>query len=432
MDFTKVCTQFSDVIASFEGRQGVSPWRTEREALRASALRSFLARGLPTRKDEDWKYTDLKNWIAREYRVPAWEKKIPFSPSFENHIVIHNGLYRYDLSKVDGLPDGVAVTPLREKASALRHHSETFYREIKRDVFFHLNEAFAFDGAVIEIADRVACETPLEIIHLTDDATYSAPRVTVKAGKFSEARIVERFVSVGGEAHFSNAISEVFLEAGAQIQYVRLQEENENSLHIGHLNCLQNVDSRCEVTAVSLGGGLSKHNINMRLLGAGASARLGNLYLTHGGQHADFCTVIDHAEPHCESDQLAKGILADKSRAVFNGTVRVRPKAQKTQAAQLNKNLILDPQAEINTRPQLQIDADDVKASHGATVGQLDPEELFYLQSRAIDRPQAARILAVGFAEEVIFRVRDDRVREFLQSKVRECFARFHLREKLS
>ena len=394
----------------------------------AFAFAEFQKQGLPNRKNEDWKYTNVEKWLPQSLNLPDWSggqlADLNVKSDFEYSIVLHNGFFREDLSNI---PAAVSVRPFRKVKDALGHQSEAFHSELKRDSFYHLSEAFTYDGVVIEVKDGKVVEKVLEVIHVSDSDLFVPARVLVRCGRSSQVELIERFVSSGSDYHFSNVITEIFAEAGAVIKYAQVQEQNHQAFHIGHLNIVQNADSVVDVLTASLGGGLTRFNVNSRLLGRGANVALNSLYLVEGKQHTDLCSIIDHVVPRCESQQLAKGVLTGPSRAVFNGLIRIRPDAQKSNSSQLNKNLILDKKAEVDTRPQLLIDADDVKAAHGATVGQVSEEEVFYLQSRAISRSEAVRILAIGFADEVLFNFTSADIRAAVQKKTHEKFAGFQI-----
>ena len=425
-----------------------------------SGFAQYQDSGLPTRKDEDWKYTDAKQFVDMSLQIPlktsSQQKEgavfelsratQDYKSTFKYSIVLQDGFFIKEKSQ---LPKDVVVQSLQDDGKIFSYHSETFYREIKCDSFFHLNEAFCQDGILIELARNQVVEEPIEIVHISTKGFQSFPRVLIKAGVMSEIRLVERFISStvssttegregqssddetsDNKTSLSNSVTEIFAESGAQVQYVQTQEENFASRHIGHINAIQNNDSRCQITTVALGGETTRFNVNTRLLGRGAFGGINSLYLTKEGQHVDHCTVLDHVEPHCESGQLAKGVLSGRSRSVFNCLVRIRKEAQKTNSQQLNKNLLLDPQAEADTRPQLQIDADDVKAAHGATVGQLNDDEVFYLQSRAIGKEQAVQMLSLGFVEEVLFEISDLDLRHFLHEKVKAHYAEHMVKGK--
>jgi Fe-S cluster assembly protein SufD len=284
-----------------------------------------------------------------------------------------------------------------------------------------LNTAFVQSGVFLFIPRNVKVETPIQITFLTDAEqaeSASFPRLLVVAEANSSATIIESFVSTREQQYFTNAIAEIVVKDGARLEHYRMQRESREALHISLTSAELGRGSSYDTTSINMGARLARHDISVVMDHEGAECWVDGLYLVGANQHSDTHSVIDHKQPHCNSHQLYKGILDDNGRAVFNGKVFVREGAQKTDAMQTNKNLLLSPQARVDTKPQLEIYADDVKCAHGAAVGQLDPEELFYLQARGMNPELSRSLLTYGFAEEVIGKIKIDSIRAQLDEVV--------------
>jgi Fe-S cluster assembly protein SufD len=284
-----------------------------------------------------------------------------------------------------------------------------------------LNTAFLQSGVFVLIPRNVKVEAPLQITFVSDTSephTANFPRVLIVSEENSSATIFENYVSLDDEAHFTNSVVEVVLLDGARLEHYRVQRENNKTLHVATTATELGRGSSYDTTSITMGAELSRHDISVVLDHEGAECWVDGLYIVGADQHADTHSVIDHKQPHCNSHQLYKGILDGNGRAVFNGKVFVRHGAQKTDAMQTNKNLLLSNRARVDTKPQLEIFADDVKCAHGAAVGQLDPEELFYLHARGINSTLARNLLTYGFAEEVIGKIKVDSIRSQLDQAV--------------
>ena len=357
--------------------------------------------------------------MAAAEAVAAWR----IEEAGASQLVFINGLYSRELSDVSGLPAGVTVCNFgevpAEQATAFRDHlaAHAGYRE---EIFTALNTASVGDGAFVHLPAGRAIETPIHLLFLTTsrEPVVSHPRVLIVAGAGAIATIVESYAALDEEVYFTNAVTEVFAGRGAVVEHYRLQQESERAFHIGRTQVVQERDSNYASYAISLGGEIARHTLDVALTGEHIETTIDGLYVTTGRQHADNHTTIDHAHPNCASHQLYKGILDGQSRSVFNGRVLVREGALLTDARQLNKNLLLSPAAHIDTKPELEIFADDVKCSHGATVGQLEDEELFYLASRGIPAERARALLTYGFAEDVISKIKLPSVRAQLDRAV--------------
>lgn len=392
--------------------------------LREEAFEEFERRGFPTTDEEDWKYTSVApiertNFaLTGEAQIPATDKRddgalreIVGAAAGASRLVFAEGAFRPDLSSLEGLPAGVIVASLRETfagehGSIVREHLGRV--GVSDDGFTALNTAFLAEGAFVYLPDGARLTEPLHLLFVAGGAEKPltlSPRILIASGRGSEATLVESYVAAADSVYFTNAVVELFLDEGARLRHFKVQREGERAFHIAATGAEVGPAAAYDLTTVTLGARLSRHGINVRMAHEGAECWVDGLYLVGDDQHADTHSTIDHVAPRCTSHQVYKGILDGRSRAVFNGKVYVRPGAQQTDAQQTNKNLLLSSDARVDTKPQLEIFADDVKCSHGATVGQLEEEELFYLKSRGLHDELARNLLTYGFAEELIEKI---------------------------
>ena len=287
----------------------------------------------------------------------------------------------------------------------------------QHQAFVALNTAFLEDGAFIEIPRGVTAAAPIYILFVStaDEPNASHPRSLILVGDNSQASIIEDYVSLGEATCFTNAVTEIIAGENSVVEHYKLQAENEQAFHISTVQVRQARSSSFTSHSISFGGSLARNDVNVALAGSGAECTLNGLYMTSNKQHVDNHTVVDHLKPHCNSRELYKGILDDRSSAVFNGSVIVRKDAQKTDARQSNKNLLLSEGATINSKPQLEINADDVKCAHGTSIGHLDEDSIYYLRSRGIGLNEARTVLTYGFANDVLNRMKVDAVRVRLE-----------------
>ncbi len=412
---------------AFHSVREVSPTVPWLELVRSSAMDRFEQLGFPPVHEEDWKYTNLAA-LAKESFVPAiaGTGSVDVSgfayPETEGaHLVVVNGFLREDLSQTSGLGDAVAVDLFSAAADA--RYNKIIRKYLARNAGYHnngltaLNTAFLQSGVFLWIPKNVKVETPLQITFVAEgDQSASFPRVLVVAEENSSATLIESFVGEG--RYFTNATVEVVVKDGAHLEHYRLQRESTNAFHTSTTSVELGRASRYYTTSINLGAQLSRHDISVVMDHEGAETSVDGLYMVDSDQHSDTHSVIDHKQPHCNSHQLYKGILDGNGRAVFNGKVFVREGAQKTDAMQTNKNLLLSEKARVDTKPQLEIYADDVKCAHGAAVGQIDPEELFYLETRGIGPELGRNLLTYGFAEEVIAKIKIESIRSELDQIV--------------
>lgn len=395
---------------------------------RQKAFGRFLESGFPTIQDEDWRFTNLASFTGLGVHAAsggpgslAALPKVPGRIEGSYQVVFLDGQILNEWSELPNL-DGVRVVPLLE-AGAKRDWPSEFRRMNSRheDAFTRLNQALFSSGLLIELGREAVLDRPLHLIYLSS-ANQPGGTATVmnwiRAGVHSEGTLVESFITLGRAAAVTQVLNDFRLEAGAQFEHCKIQDENPSSYHFSTLFADLGADSRFRSHSFALGARCSRHTIRAALNGSGLEAVLNGLYLTRGEQLADHHMVVEHAQPHCESHEYFNGILDDTSRGVFHGRILVKPGAQKTDAKQTNKNLLLSDEAIANTKPQLEIYADDVKCTHGATIGQLNPESIFYLRSRGMDTQQARRMLMHAFAGEIVERVQHDVLREAINELV--------------
>jgi Fe-S cluster assembly protein SufD len=406
-------------------------------ALRKAAIAHFAQLGFPTVAQEDWRFTNVAPIASGRFEplrdqrgsvAAADVARTGFGAAAAAEIVIVDGRLAPELSSgldrpVPGLRAGGLAQALALEPEALEPHLARHADYAKRP-FAALNTAFFTDGAFVRIGDDAVLEKPVHILHVTTRRETPAavfPRSLVVAGRNSQAVVVESHAGFGGGSYFASAVTEVVAADGAIVTHVKIEEESPNAFHIASMHSHQGRASTVALQNISLGAALTRNDVVAVLAAEGGEARLDGLYLAGGVRLVDNHTTIDHAMPHCASRELYKGILDDTARAVFNGRIVVRPDAQKTDSKQTNRNLLLSDDAVINTNPQLEIFADDVRCTHGATIGQLDEEALFYVRSRGVSRAMAERLLIYAFASEILDRIPFETARVRLE---RGLFAR--------
>jgi len=394
----------------------------------------FAELGLPSLRDEDWRFTKVAPIAEMEFK-PELEpgshgvterelNQFPFNGLAGSQLVFVNGQFAPELSSVAKLPEGVKVMSLADVLATepalvkphLCRHALT-----DTNAFTALNTAYFQDGAFIHVPAGQAIAAPIHLRFVSTakhDGTTAHPRNLIVAARNSRVTVIESYVSLSNATYFTNSVTELVAGDNAVVEHLKLQDENQQSFHIGTLAAHCGRTSNVVTHSIALGAKLSRTNIYAALAGEGLECILNGLYLTRAEQLADHYMIVDHAEAHGESHEYFNGILADKSKGVFHGRILVRPGAQKTDAKQTNKNLLLSDNATANTKPQLEIYADDVKCTHGATLGQLNDESIFYLRSRCIPLEKARRMLVHAFAGEIIDRVRCIAVREELDRLV--------------
>jgi Fe-S cluster assembly protein SufD len=423
---------YADAFGEFAGARAGEPAWVER--LREGAFGRFEELGIPTTDEEDWKYTNVAPLARKAFQPAALEQvdvesvrveTFVSAEALRSRLVFVNGVYSPDLSSLEAVPQTVVAEDLG--AALLGEHGGLLWEHFGRlsgegsDAFSALNTAFVVGGALIRVPAGVEVEAPVQLLFLTapgEREAASFPRVLVVAEANSRLDIIETHASVDDSEYFTDAVVEVFVGEGARVTHYKVQDEADSAYHVASTRAEVSKDGAYELTTVTLGARLSRHEIEVALVSPGASCRVDGLYIVGEGQHADTHSLIDHREPNCVSRQNYKGILDGKSRAVFNGRVYVHEGATQTDAQQSNKNLLLSSDARVDTKPQLEIYNDDVKCAHGATVGQLEEEELFYLLSRGLHPDLARNLLTYGFAEEVVASIKFESIRAQLDEAI--------------
>jgi len=401
--------------------------------MRECAIERFSELGFPTPADEDWKYTNVaplatENFdLAIEATAVDREKFAQFAASEMNasRLVFVNGKLNADLSDVSTLSASSAAVLNLAEAVKDERFAEIIKQNLARVVdynkngFTALNTAVQTDGAFVFVPKNTKIETPIQLLFVASGESIAAfPRVLVVLERGAEATIVESYLRTGETKYFTNSVVEIVLADDARLTHTRIQRESHAAFHVTTTGARLQRGSFYDSTNITLGGKLSRHDINVKFYAEGAEAFVDGLYLISESQHADTHSIIDHAVPNCLSHQNYKGIVDERARAVFNGKVFVRENASGTNAQQSNKNLLLSNDARVDTKPQLEIFNDDVKCAHGATVGQLEEEELFYLLSRGLKEELARNLLTYGFAEEIINKIKIESIKEQLDEAV--------------
>jgi Fe-S cluster assembly protein SufD len=387
------------------------PWL---QTYRDQGAQRFIQTGFPTRKSELWRYTNVDSLLNNTFVAPAQDKYIALgetkllAESQKQRLVLVNGRYSEQLSHLENLPTGVYIASLQQ---AVAERGDVVQKILEKSpagnfhVFNDLNSALFHDGMVFYVDANVDLPEPIEVVYLSSDDSQPyvvSPRNLICLESGASATLIERYASEHANAYFTNGLSEIVLNTGAKLEHYRMQEESLSAYHISTLFVHHEARSLYKGNTIVLGGKWSRTDYNVNFHGEHAQSRLDGLYLVKDKQLADVHLNINHAVPHCSSEQDFRGILLGTGRGVFDGLIKVAEQAQKSEAHLHNANLMLSRNAEVDTKPQLLIYADDVKCSHGTTVGQLEPEQLFYLRSRGISELEAKKMLCVGFAQAVL------------------------------
>ena len=414
---------------AFESRicSGAPVWLRD---LRRAAIERFSALGFPGPKDESWRFTRVRPLLSHDFRLtPRYDRTALSSRQIEElsmedtgfrRLAFVNGHFAEDLSDIDDLPAGVRIGSLERFIVSDPEPVQRYlgkYADPAAHPFVALNTAHVHDGAFIHLPKGARIEEPIHILYLTrsnGNPVVSHPRTLIIAEEGTRASFVESYVGFEADAYFTNAVTEIVVKENAEIDHCKLQRESGDAYHMATVRAQIGRNSRFGTSSLSFGGALVRNDTHAVLADEGIECALNGLYLARDHQHVDNHTVIEHAKPNCASRELFKGILGGRAKAVFNGRIHVHPQAQKTDAKQTNRCILLSDDAQINTNPQLEIYADDVKCTHGAAVGRLDEDAVFYLRSRGIDDAAARRMLVFAFANEVLEDVRIAPVREHL------------------
>ena len=409
------------------------------EALRRRATASFQATGFPTPKNEDWHFTSPAPITERDFAPMAAPVRaitrdevdaLLLGDASWPAMVFVNGRYAPSLSRVDALPDGVRLmslaTALREEPTLIEAHlGKLAAFESQAMAFSALNTALMGDGAVLHVAPDVTLATPIHILFLSDESAeggVSYPRNLFVVERNAKVSVIEQYAALANPRYLTNAVCECVVGDGATLAHYRVQREGRRAYHVGHVETTQGRDSHYISFSFVTGGALSRQNIYTSLRGEGCGSTLNGLYMLDGDQACDHQTRIEHVAPNCFSRQVYKGILDGTSHGVFNGKVYVHPEAQKTDGKQTNKTLLLSERARIDTKPQLEIFADDVKCTHGATVGRLDEMATFYMKSRGVGAETTRRLLTYAFAADVLELIEVEPVKVALESMTLERY----------
>ena len=383
------------------------------KAIREHAFRFFTSNGFPTPKNEEWKYTNVAPIAKEEFSFAAGEIKVEeiknftYGESDKNTLVFVDGKLNKGFSATENAFTAITFDEAFENESLAKVVETNFGKAIdfENNGFTALNTAFLSEGLFLQIPKDTKIGAPIHLLFISTSGKINFPRVLIRAEKGSQATIIESYVSADSGKSFSDSVTEIFVDDEAHLTHYRVQKENAESFNIGATRALLGRASHYDSTNINLGAAISRHDTGVEFTAEGAECFVDGLYMLNGSQHADTHSVIDHTVPHCTSHQNYKGVLSDSSHAVFNGNVFVRENARGTDAQQSNKNLLLSNDARIDTKPQLEIFNDDVKCAHGATVGQLEDEEVFYLLSRGLHPELARNLLTYGFAEEIISKI---------------------------
>lgn len=423
--------QFDEFEKSLNGEK-----TTEFHQLRKSAISNFQELSFPTQKDEEWKYTNISSLLKHNF-LPAKSKEIVSSEIINKFLfdrlehsllVFVNGIYSPELSRITDLPKGVQVGSIAEAIKnnnpLIKKHLGNYSKD-ENYFFTTLSSAFIKDGAFVYVPDGKVVEDPIHIIlytKSTDSKIFTQPRNLFIAGQNSQVSIIEHYLSDEENIYLTNAVTEIFADENAIVDHIKLQEESKKAFHIARMDVDQERNSNFSSHLISCGAEISRNDFNTRFNAEGSESMLNGLFMIDGEQLFDAHTMIDHTKPHCNSHEHYKGILQDKAKGVFNGKVMVRQDAQKTNAFQQNNTILLSDDAVMNTKPQLEIFADDVKCSHGATIGKLNDEAKFYLKSRGIGEDAATAILIHAFASDVITSIKIPALRDYLEEIITKRF----------
>lgn len=435
---TTVITRPEDrLIRAFEQLQGASlNGSATVSGLRTEAIETFAARGLPTSKNEAWKYTNIVRALRHEYDLepvdaadvdPAVVER-HLIPGLDAHVVVLvNGRFDPTQTRIHDLPQGVIIESF---ADATRRHADLVsrhygrYVDMKNEAFAALNTAFASDGVFVYVPTEVVVDRPIHILHLvtTSRDLMIQPRLLYAFEAGSNAVVVETSSGVSTGRTFTNSVTEAYVGPNAHFEHYKVQDLGDSATQVYNVQVYQERDSVFTTNTVTLSGALVRNNLWFLPDGENCETHLYGLFLGRGKSHIDNHTFVDHAKPNCYSEELYKGILEDESTGVFNGKVYVRQDAQKTNAYQSNKSIVLSEKANMYSKPELEIYADDVKCSHGATTGQLDQEALFYLRARGLSEQLARALLLQAFAKDVVHNIKLDPLRELLDEYIVERF----------
>jgi Fe-S cluster assembly protein SufD len=400
--------------------------------LRQAGFDRFSETGFPTTHDEDWRFTNISAIVQTNFQLNGNGHRIPTSSQIDpyhvtgaaSQLVFLDGRFSKELSALGQLPAGITVKNLAAQIADAPQTLEPYlgrYLDIQRDAFSALNTAFMEDGAFIHIAKRAGLDAPIHLLFVStshDAPVMIHPRNLIVAEEGAQATIIEDYVSLGGAPALCNTATELIAGDNAVVSHYMIEREDTQAFNISTLRIEQGRSANVSSHSVLIGGALVRNNVHPVLAGEGGECLINGLFIGNGRQHLDNYMLVEHAKPHCGSRQFYNGILDGKSHGVFHGRIVVHKDAQKTDAKQTNRNLLLSDQAQIDTKPQLEIYADDVKCTHGATIGQMEENALFYLRSRGIDEVSARRLLLMAFASECLDRMQQGPARTHVEGLI--------------
>ena len=414
---------------AFSGDGAPSPFATQRKTARDA----FEALGLPTTKHEAWKYTDLRTALAPDYQLADGTLQLELADLEGTavdgldaaRVVLVNGRFDASLSDLSGLPDSIHIGSLREATQAQRSELASHFgrnADVSRDAFAALNASFDLDGLFLHVPRGVAVERPIHVVHIAsaDAPTFVQSRHLIVVDEIAQATVLETFHVHGTSSTFRNELTEIVAGAQANVEHIRVQDEGDEANGVSLVHVHQERDSTVSTLVFTFASGTVRNNMVMVPSGEGCQSTLGGLYICRGEQHVDTSTLVDHVAPGCQSNELFKGIVYEKSTGVFNGKVFVRREAQQTNAYQQSQGVVLSPDAHHYSKPELEIYADDVKCSHGSTTGSVEPEHVFYLRSRGVSEADARAMLLYAFAHDVVEMVSSEPLRDHLDALISE------------
>jgi len=427
---TQALNHYLDAFNTFEKSAGGPDWLRE---LRHAGFARFCETGFPTPHQEDWRFTNVSAIADTSFHLPAKNAALPSHKDLEPYrlpgaacqLVFVNGRFAPSLSLPGKLPEGVKATSLAaqiaENPQEIRGHLGR-YLDIQRDPFCALNAAFLEDGAYVHVRRRTVAPEPIYLLFVSTGGSAPAmnhPRNLIVAEESSEVTVIENYVSLGSGVALSNTATELFAGDQAVVSHYMLESEDRHAFNISTLRIQQGRGANTASHSVLLGGALVRNNVHPVLAGEGGECLINGLYIGSGRQHLDNYMLVEHAAPRCASRQFYNGILDDSAHGVFHGRIVVHKDAQKTDAKQTNRNLLLSDNAQVDTKPQLEIYADDVKCTHGATIGQIEETALFYLRSRGIDEISARSMLLGAFAGECLDRMKEGPAKTLVETLIR-------------
>jgi len=427
---SEVATPFASVAEELTIAELNQPWLND---LRKQATEQFNAQGLPSKKVEDWKYTSLWNFGRQSFSHDAAANSVSLEQVEQAallnggyRVVIVDGQFSSELSQLDNLETGLTVSSLTAGAELVQQHLGQQV-DVEKAGLTALNTMLMRDGIVITVAADTEISQPIELLVINSGATDNLAvhlRNVVVVKESSKATFVEHYVGLADSASMTNVVTEVVLEEAADLEHYKLQQESDSAFHIATLAAKQAANSNWHTNNISLGAQLARNDVHSRLEGEKSHTTMDGLYLVSDKQHVDNHTRIDHLVPNTTSNELYKGVLDDDSHAVFNGKVMVHKDAQKTDSNQSNHNLLLSRGCEIDTKPEMEIYADDVKCGHGSTVGQINEDQLFFLRARGLDEVSARSLLTYAFAVDVLERIPSEEIKTALANVIEQRLPR--------